>query len=424
MTRPGFVLDLNRCTGCQACIVACWMEHRERQTLPWRQVHTFNALHHPDQPCYHLSLACHHCENPACLAQCPAGAYTRDPATGAVILDPARCLGCRYCTWACPYDAPKFSPATRTIEKCTFCRERLERGQEPACVARCPVEALGLEPERGTGPEVPGVPASGLGPGLRIVPLRREAPPETALPAATMPDLLAAPPRKITLRGEWTLLVFTTVLPVLVAWLCASFRGGPALRPWSFLALGAAALTLSTAHLGRPERAWRALRNLRTSWLSREVLLVSAFLALGGLYGLGGPRGLGLAAGAVGLAALFAVDRLYRVAMRSGLHSAQTLLGALYLAGWLTAFWPLALALAAGAVKLALYLHRRRGRPLSWWGAARLLAGFGLPWFLGPVAAAASAVLGDLLDRMAFYQELDVPTPQGELARELAQRLG
>lgn len=75
-------------------------------------------------------------------------------------------------------------------------------------------------------------------------------------------------------------------------------------------------------------------------------------------------------------------------------------------------------------MKLALYLHRRRGRPLSWWGAARLLAGFGLPWFLGPVAAAASAVLGDLLDRMAFYQELDVPTPQGELARELAQRLG
>jgi Fe-S-cluster-containing dehydrogenase component len=422
--RPGFVFDLNRCTGCQACVVACWMDHRELQTLPWRRVHGFNPLHHPGLPGFHLSLACHHCERPACLAQCPARAYTKDARTGAVVLHPERCLGCRYCTWACPYDAPKFSLATRTIEKCTFCQERLAEGLEPACVARCPLEALALEPERRKGPAVPGFPSSRLEPGLRFVPLRSEAPPELTAPARHLGSFLRQvvdpPAARITLRGEWSLLVFTTVLALLAAWRAASLLGGPALQPWLFLALGIGALLLSAWHLGHPGRAWRAVLNLGSSRLSQEVLLVSAFLGTACLPGLGW-----LAAG-LGFAALFAVDRIYRVALRTGpwnLHSAHALLNGLYLLGWLAPLWPL--ALLAGSLKLGLYLHRK-GRPGPWsfLSLLRVGLGFAVPAFLPPSWAALAVGLGDFLDRCEYYAELEIASPQGELAAERSRRLG
>ena len=127
-----FTFDPNRCTGCQACVVACWMENREQQSRPWRTVHTFNACGHPQLPIFSLSFACHHCEQPACLEHCPADAYTKDATTGNVTIHAELCIGCRYCTWACPHDAPKFNETTGTIEKCTFCAGRLARGQEPA----------------------------------------------------------------------------------------------------------------------------------------------------------------------------------------------------------------------------------------------------------------------------------------------------
>jgi len=428
---PGFVFDLNRCTGCQACVVACWMEQGERQTLAWRQVHAFNRDHHPGLPGFHLSLACHHCGHPACLAQCPARAYTKDSRTGAVVLHAERCLGCRYCTWACPHDAPKFSPATRTIEKCTFCAERLAEGQEPACVARCPLEALSLEPERKSGPAapgpaVPGFPPSSLEPGIRFVPLRSEAPPELTAPATDLAGFLRqivdVPAARITLRGEWSLVVFTSVLSVLAAWQAASLLGGPALRSWLFLGLGAAALGFSAWHLGHPARAWRAVLNVGSSWLSREILLVPLFL------GAACVPGLGWVAALLGFAALFAVDRVYRVALRQGpwnLHSAHALLNGLYLLGWLVPLWPL--ALLAGGLKLCLYLHRKTrrgwtpGAPLS---LLRLGLGFLLPPFVPGGFAAAGAVLGDLLDRCEYYRELEMPSPQAELARARSRRLG
>ncbi len=62
---------------------------------------------------------------------------TWDPATGAVVVEGDRCLGCRYCTWACPYDSPRFSAASGTVEKCTFCNHRLREGRDPACVSAC-----------------------------------------------------------------------------------------------------------------------------------------------------------------------------------------------------------------------------------------------------------------------------------------------
>jgi Fe-S-cluster-containing dehydrogenase component len=436
-----FTFDPNRCTGCQACVVACWMEHRARQAGPWREVHAFNAFRHPALPVIHASLACHHCDEPACLLNCPAAAYTRDPATGAVTVHGDRCLGCRYCTWACPHDAPRFNPAAGTIEKCTFCAERLAAGQEPACVARCPVEALGCEPRTEARAQVlPGLVPSGTRPAIRVAPLRRDAPPELGIrpPAPVLAGfleaLLAVPEPKITLRGEWTLVLFTTVAATLAASMGAAGFGGPVLPAWAFLLAGGAAMGLSAAHLGRPGRAWRALLNLRTSWLSREILLVALFLGAGTL-GLAVPALAPArpAAAALGFAALFAIDRIYRVALKTGpwnLHSAHVLLNGLYLLGLLARIWPL--AVGAGVLKLGLYLHRARhfagtGRATApALQGLRLLAGFGAPLLLAPghpISAAAAALLGDLLDRCEYYAQLVVPTPRGHLVETLRRAL-
>jgi DMSO reductase anchor subunit len=207
--------------------------------------------------------------------------------------------------------------------------------------------------------------------------------------------------------------------------------GGPAVNPWAFLSLGALVLALSTAHLGRPERAWRALLHLRSSWLSREVAAVSLFLGLGAASLLGMPRLLPLAA-ASGFLALFAIDRLYRVALRVApwnLHSAHTLLNGAYLMGLLAGL-PL-LALGMGLFKVFLYLHRKRVfarqgrsiRPMV--SILRLSLGLVAPALLlvtHPILAAALALLGDLVDRAEYYAELEVPSPQGELTRELRAR--
>lgn len=423
MTAQRFLFRAERCTGCEACVLGCWMENRSVQTRPWRTVHTFNPHRRPDLPVFHLSLACHHCERPACLENCPAAAYARDPATGAVTLRPEACMGCRYCTWACPHDAPRFSEATGTAEKCTFCLGRLEKGLEPACVARCPVEALCLEPRDGAGPAPFGLPGWELGPGIRITGRpaapRFASPPDPGPAARALDGLLRVPEPKITLRGEWTLVAFTTVLALLTARMAA---GGPFSHPWAFLAAGGASMALSALHLGRPERAWRAMLNLRSSWLSREIALASLFLALCAATFAGlAPS---WAAAAAGFAALFAVDRVYRVAAKVppfNLHSGHALLNGLYLAAVLAGHTPL--AVAAGALKALLYGWRkvhfaRRGRgvrPLP--SIARVVAGFVLPALAPAAWAALGVVLGDLVDRCEYYDELEVPSPDSALSR-------
>jgi len=439
VTALQFVFAPNRCTGCQACVLGCWMEHRPRQTTPWRRVLTFNAPRHPRLPVFHLSLACHHCETPACLSCCPVEAYTKDPVTGSVVVDTAKCMGCRYCTWACPHDAPRFSPARGTVEKCTFCQARLEAGREPACVARCPLGALGVEPRTRISHPVPyGIVSQELGPGLRILPglrapLAASASPAQGRVASHLRDLLAVPEPRITLRGEWPLVAFTTMLALGVALMGARLWGQPLRHPGLLLWAGAAALALSAGHLGRPLRAWRAVRNLRHSWLSRELALVGAFLALAGASLGAAPlnRPLAWAAALTGLAALFAVDRVYQVAVKVGalnFHSAHVLLNGLYLTGLLAPCWPL--ALGAGLVKLGLYLIRkdhfeRQSRGVARaWSLARLVLGFAVPALaFGTGAGVAAAVLGDLVDRCEYYGELVVPSPDLALHEYLSTTL-
>ncbi|MBZ5580807.1 MAG: dimethyl sulfoxide reductase anchor subunit [Acidobacteriia bacterium] len=382
--KLAFHFDVGRCTGCHACVVACGNQNGES----WREVWSFNERREPGLPAYHLSLACNHCEDPACRSSCPASVYSEDPATGAILARTERCLGCRYCAWSCPYDAPRFQAAEGVVRKCDFCIGRLRAGRRPACVAVCPTGALELV-ERAFVADI--LISGDRRPPALSPPVEWASRP--AMPAsvpASAPNVANFGP-----RSEWPLVVFTAVAPVLVALASAA-----ALSPVAILALGVLALSVAAAHLGRKSRAWRAISNWRTSWLSREVLLFAAFLAAA-------PVSRPTAA-LLGFAALFAIDRVYQSALRIPpwrLHSAQATLGGLYLLGLLSGNRPL--ALAAGAVKLALYLARKirfykAAKPTRpWVSLLRVALGFALAPAAWPAAA-----LGDLIDRAEFYEDV------------------
>ena len=90
---------------------------------------------------YHISLACNHCEQPECMHVCPTGAMHKDD-LGLVCVDTQRCIGCGYCTMACPYHAPSIDPAAKQSSKCNGCAERVASGKRPICVEACPLRAL------------------------------------------------------------------------------------------------------------------------------------------------------------------------------------------------------------------------------------------------------------------------------------------
>ena len=143
--QRGFTLDIGRCVGCGACVLACRLENGWPPGAAWRRVLPLNLRRRPAGPTYFLSVACHHCERPACVAACPSRAYTKRD-DGVVVHAEDRCVGCRYCEMACPFGAPAYLVDRGVMSKCHLCHHRLDRGEEPACVAACPVDALRLSP--------------------------------------------------------------------------------------------------------------------------------------------------------------------------------------------------------------------------------------------------------------------------------------
>lgn len=175
----GFLLDLERCVGCGACVLACRIENDLPEGVSWRRILPFNIPRNPIGPTFHLTLACHHCEDPPCVRGCPSGALQKRP-DGVVLLEEALCLGCRYCEMACPFGAPSYDADRSIMTKCHLCAPRQDEGRHPACVTACPTRALRFFPGEG------GWPAS-FGPPEKI--------PGFLDPGGAKPNMAMAPPR-------------------------------------------------------------------------------------------------------------------------------------------------------------------------------------------------------------------------------------
>lgn len=145
----GFFFDNTRCTGCRTCEMACidyndlTVGRRYRRVIDYEGGYTDETAGMVSTNCfaYHISLACNHCNDPACMRVCPTGAMHKDD-LGLVSVDVERCIGCAYCTMACPYHAPSINPELKRSSKCDGCTGRVAEGKGPICVEACPLRAL------------------------------------------------------------------------------------------------------------------------------------------------------------------------------------------------------------------------------------------------------------------------------------------
>ena len=237
--KLGLVIDLDTCVGCHACAVSCkeWNSggvagpltdenpYGKDPTGVWfNRVHSYEVA--PTSACassnsiaaeaaqpamtLHFPRSCLHCETPACVTVCPTGASFKRAEDGIVLVDEDKCIGCKLCSWACPYGAREYSPVEGVMKKCTLCVDRIyneEAERQPACVQACPTKArhfgdLGdpeskvskLVAERGG---VALLPELGYAPVNKYLPPRprrtENAPPAHAVPAETL-DSAALPP--------------------------------------------------------------------------------------------------------------------------------------------------------------------------------------------------------------------------------------
>lgn len=437
--KKGFIFDINKCVACQACVVACQIENIDLEVLvseelwaqqvPWREVITHNDFHHPDLPVFSFSMACNHCEEAPCMRNCPALAYSRDKDFGAVMHQAEACIGCQYCTWVCPYDAPKYNPFKGVVEKCTLCVNRLLEGRKTACATSCPTGALDfnniiIEPQL-----VEGFVEIGIKPAIEIKSLRNADGPkrENIYGGIKQAELIQAlnveEKKENAILSEWPLLVFSLISPIIVAAFYASFSKGIALSLELFIGGAIIAGIVSMMHLGKKFRVWRAVLNVRNSWLSREILAYGLFVSSAILW-LFYPHQneLGLLATILGLLTLVSIDNVYRQISskaKNKYHSADVLFFTvfLYVAILVANPW---MFFAAIALKAYLYISRKmmfkkEGKDIrANFSTLRLLLGFVIPVILFFALGFEDInnvilvfiILGEVIDRIEFYLEL------------------
>jgi formate dehydrogenase iron-sulfur subunit len=333
-----FHLDMTQCIGCKCCVVACNEQNGNPAEIQWRRVGEIEGGVYPDTVRQYLSMGCNHCLEPTCMTGCPVNAYTKDPLTGIVLHSAERCIGCQYCTWNCSYGVPQYNPERGVVGKCDMCHDRLSDGDEPACVAACPEEAIRIEI-------------------VNVAEWRREYAEHANAPGLPNADdsisttritLSHALPRDIdrvdTARVEpqhphWTLILMTVFTQLAVGavsamsasqWIAGSTVARAPAAGVVLIAL--LALGASTLHLGRPIYAFRALSMWRRSWLSREVLLFSLFAGASIVYarllwtGSKASPSSGAVAAVLGLIAIYASARLYTVPARPMWNSRHSFL--------------------------------------------------------------------------------------------------
>lgn len=382
--QHGFYFNADRCISCHACEAACSEKNDLPAHIAFRSVGYIEGGSYPAYTRMNISMACNHCDDPVCLKGCPTRAYTKFAEYGAVLQDPDICFGCGYCTWVCPYNAPQLDTKAGHVSKCNMCVDRLEVGLKPACSSACLAGALDFgiiettpEDRHQTETTIPGFPTADIThPNIRfqqVNSLPREMKRTDSMPLRYERDDQGEggvyKPKvdedgrpvqwglnKLSTR-ENPLVIFTLLTQMVVGAFLALFLGPMVGLPvptaeshpiaWPLLVFGligveTLGLVLSTLHLGRPHRFYRAFNNLRYSPVSREVAGVAVFYNLLGLYAV--LKGLpvltswmsaelvsslavavGWLAAVAGLAALYFMHSIYRIPARPYWHHWQVL---------------------------------------------------------------------------------------------------
>lgn len=326
-----FRVDLDACSGCKACVVACHTLNGLEERESWRRVGAVGCatvgepvavsianserslLPAPDATAdpfalsilQHVTTACHHCEDPGCLNGCPVKAYAKDPVTGIVRHLDDQCIGCKYCTMMCPYEVPQYNERLGIVRKCDMCHQRLGAGEAPACVQACPNGAIAIDivevgggSKESTARLAPGAPLSSITrPTTRYV-SRRWSADDSAI-AVQVDPFAGTVPQDLNVdevaESHWPLALMLVATQVSVGMLIAERIAAAALwisgETMPVLATGCNALValliaaigmgIAPLHLGQPLRAWRVFLGLRTSWLSREAVVLGKYM--GGL---------------------------------------------------------------------------------------------------------------------------------------------
>jgi len=314
--QHGFYFTADNCIACHACEAACSEKNDLPAHLAFRAVGYVEGGTYPEYTRMNISMACNHCDDPVCLKGCPTRAYTKFAEYGAVLQDPDICFGCGYCAWVCPYNAPQLDTSAGHVSKCNMCVDRLEVGLKPACAAACLAGALDFgviettpENRDRLDTKIPGFPDTNIShPNIRFQ--QKKTLPEQMKRTDSMPLKYSkncegdycpevnadnAPSqwslKKLSTR-ENPLVVFTLVSQAVIGAFIILFIGPmlgidtitPSAHPvaWPLVLFGligvqTLALVLSTLHLGRPHRFYRAFNNLRHSPVSREVAGIAVF---------------------------------------------------------------------------------------------------------------------------------------------------
>jgi len=285
-----FHFDATVCVGCHCCEAACNELQNNPPEVKWRRVGEMEGGVFPNVSQLFNSMSCNHCIDPECLKGCPTNSYIKFD-NGIVFHDDDVCIGCQYCTWNCPYEVPVMNYDRGIVTKCDMCHDKLAVGETPACVQACPAGAIEIEVVHKEEWIKYGMEKEGVAPHLPDVSITKPTTRYT-LPE-NMPEYKPADERLLKPAHAELPLVFMTVLTQVSLGAFLALFLGQLLFSFGFnlpeptLAMAimafvpsAIGLPLSALHLGRPIMAMMAMKNWRTSWLSREAIALGLYTGL------------------------------------------------------------------------------------------------------------------------------------------------